>query len=283
MKKIHTSQSEADEAAETRTKLEQVGEFPVAAGAAQTPEPGSAVSPRPAAASVEEQAEQEREAGENDAALALDGGIAHLGDSPRRQICRMFVEGSGFEEIEAVLAELGWGGISHKAIRSYFRGRQDIQQKRVRRSVKNAESLLAKVDNNANTAEARLARAIFLTGFTLLTRDDTPSTLVAAERSRLGRENQELKNQWLVLRKQKTAQDIDFSRARTRLMALTEGKLQAEILKLQRQAAELGPGEPLGAEMFQRIQEIYGLACNSLCGEEGADEADGPVPQQRVH
>jgi hypothetical protein len=66
-------------------------------------------------------------------------------------------------------------------------------------------------------------------------------------------------------------QDLDYSRARTRLILLTQGKLQEEILKLQREVKTHRPGEPMGPEMLQRIQQIYGLACQPLLYEESAD------------
>ena len=47
----------------------------------------------------------------------------------------------------------------------YFQGNLEIQKKRVHRLVETAETLLASVDKDPESAEARLARATFLTGY----------------------------------------------------------------------------------------------------------------------
>ena len=49
------------------------------------------------------------------------------------------------------------------------------------------------------------------------------------------RDNLSLKHQILVMQRKKARQALDYSRARTRLILLTQGKLQEEILKLQQE------------------------------------------------
>jgi hypothetical protein len=95
-----------------------------------------------------------------------------------------------------------------------------------------------------------------------------------AERSRLDRENLSLKHHILIMQRKKAAQELDYSRARTRLILLTQGKLQEEILKLQREVKAHRPGEPIGPEMLQRIQQLYGLACQPLLYEGDCKERD---------
>ncbi len=85
------------------------------------------------------------------------------------------------------------------------------------------------------------------------------------------RANLSLKHQVLIMQREKATQDLDYSRARTRLILLTQGKLQEEILKLQREVKAHRPGAPMGPEVLQRIQQIYGLACQPLLEEGRAD------------
>jgi hypothetical protein len=54
---------------------------------------------------------------------------------------------------------------------------------------------------------------------------------------------------------------------------LTQEKLREEVLKLQQEAKGHRAGEPMGPEMLQRIQQLYGLACQPLLYEESANAA----------
>src|SRR5208337_4321760 len=104
-------------------------------------------------------------------------------------------------------------------------GNRMLQTKRARRQIENAEALLASVDKDPKSAEAQLARATFLTGYSRVHRNASLITPKDAERSRLERENLTLKHQILIMRRKKAMQDLDYSRARTRLILLTQGKL----------------------------------------------------------
>ena len=186
-------------------------------------------------------------------------------------IRKMLVEGSTFENIVEAVAERGGDGITLNAVRNYFQGDLEIQKMRVRRAIDSAEALLATVGKDPRSAEARLARATFLTGYSRVHGDVALITPRDAERARMDRENLSLKHQILIMRRKKAAQDLDYSRARTRLILLTQGKLQEEILKLQREVKAHRSGEPIGPEMMQRIQQLYGLACQPLLYEENAN------------
>jgi hypothetical protein len=184
---------------------------------------------------------------------------------------QMLIDGATLEDVVEAVNEGGGDGITLNALQNFFQGSLEIQQKRVRRLIENAETLLASVDKDPKSAEARLARATFLTGYSRVRRNASLITPKDAERSRMERENLSLKQQILIIQRKKATQDLDYSRARTRLILLTQGKLQEEILKLQREVKAHRPGEPMGPEMLQRIQQLYGLACQPLLYEESAD------------
>ena len=192
---------------------------------------------------------------------------------PDRQtlIRQMLVEGATFEDVVEGVNERGGDGITLNAVQNYFQGSLEIQKKRVRRLIEGAEALLATVDKDPKSAEAQLARATFLTGYSRVRRDASLITPKDAARFRLERDNLSLKHQILIIQRKKATQDLDYSRARTRLILLTQGKLQEEILKLQREVKAHRPGEPMGPEMLKRIQQLYGLACQPLLYEESAD------------
>jgi hypothetical protein len=183
---------------------------------------------------------------------------------------KMLVDGATFEDIVEAVDERGRDVITLHAVQTYFQSSLEIQKKRVHRVIESAEALLTSVDKNPRSAEARLARATFLTGYSRVHRDASLITPRDAERSRLARENLSLKHHILIMQRKKAAQELDYSRARTRLILLTQGKLQEEILKLQREVKAHRPGEPIGPEMLQRIQQLYGLACQPLLYEESA-------------
>jgi len=189
----------------------------------------------------------------------------------QKLVRQMLVDGSTFEDVVEAVNERGGDGITLNAVQNYFQGSLDVQKRRVRRLIESAEALLASVDKDPKSAEARLARATFLTGYSRVHRDASLITPKDAERSRMERENLSLKHQILIIQRKKAMQELDYSRARTRLILLTQGKLQEEILKLQREVKAHRPGEPMGPEMLQRIQALYGLACQPLLYEESAN------------
>ncbi|MGO8733259.1 MAG: hypothetical protein ACLQVM_10745 [Terriglobia bacterium] len=224
----------------------------------------SASVPQPAEASAD--SEKTVPAGER----TIKNEVSHLGPDLKSLVHNMLVEGSTFEDIVEAVDERGEDGITLHAVQNYFQSNLEIQKMRVRRVIESAEALLTSVDKNPRSAEARLARATFLTGYSRVHRDAALITPRDAERSRLDRENLSLKHHILIMQRKKAAQELDYSRARTRLILLTQGKLQEEILKLQRQVKAHRAGEPIGPEMLQRIQQLYGLACRPLLYEESA-------------
>ncbi|MGA2475193.1 MAG: hypothetical protein ABSF73_01090 [Terriglobia bacterium] len=223
--------------------------------ATQQPTEGSAVTEKTEAAS----------------ARKYESDVGELDPELRTLVGRMLVEGATFEDVVEAVNERGGDGITLSAVQNYFQGSLEIQKKRVRRLIEGAEALLATVDKDPKSAEAQLARATFLTGYSRVRRDASLITPKDAARFRLERDNLSLKHQILIMQRKKAAQDLDYSRARTRLILLTQGKLQEEILKLQREVKAHRPGEPMGPEMLQRIQQLYGLACQPLLYEESAD------------
>jgi hypothetical protein len=197
--------------------------------------------------------------------------VGDLSPDLQSLIRKMLVEGSTFENIVEAIDERGGDGITLNAVQNYFQGDLEIQKMRVRHAIESAEALLSTVGKDPRSAEARLARATFLTGYSRVHRDSASITPRDAERVRMDRENLTLKHQILIMRRKKAAQDLDYSRARTRLILLTQGKLQEEILKLQREVKAHRAGDPIGPEMLQRIQQLYGLACQPLLYEESAN------------
>lgn len=197
--------------------------------------------------------------------------VSNLDKDQQGLISKMLVDGATFEDVVEAVNEREGDGVTLSAVQNHFRGSLEIQKKRVHHLVESAEALLATVDKDPKSAEAQLARATFLTGYSGVRRNASLITPRDAERSRMERENLALKHQILIMQRKKAMQDLDYSRARTRLILLTQGKLQEEILKLQREVKTHRPGEPMGPEMLQRIQQIYGLACQPLLYEESAD------------
>ena len=228
---------------------------PVPSAATQQPTEGSAGTEETEAAS----------------ARKYESDVGNLDPELRSLVGRMLIDGATFEDVVEAVNERGGDGITLSAVQNYFQGSLEIQKRRVRRLIESAEALLATVDKDPKSAEAQLARATFLTGYSRVHRHASLITPKDAERSRMERENLALKHQILIMRRKKAMQDLDYSRARTRLILLTQGKLQEEILKLQREVKTHRPGEPMGPEMLQRIQQIYGLACQPLLYEESAD------------
>jgi hypothetical protein len=196
--------------------------------------------------------------------------VKDLDKDLKNLVCKMLTEGSTFEDVVEAVNERG-DGITLNAVQNYFQGNREIQTKRVRHLVKSAETLLATVDKDPKSAEARLARATFLTGYLRVRRDASLITPKEAEHVRMERENLSLKRRILIMQKEKAVQAMKYSQARTRFIVLTQEKLKEEILGLQQEAKGHHAGEPMGPEMLQKIQQLYGLACQPLLYEESAD------------
>ena len=185
---------------------------------------------------------------------------------------KLLIEGSTFEEVVETAQERNVPGITLNAVRSYFQGSPELQAQRVRYLVETGESLLAGL-GDPDSAEARLAKAAFLTGYLNLHQDAGPVTPKDAEHARMERANLNLKHKLLVVQRDKARQALRFSEERTRILVLTQQKLKEEVATLQQDAKRQQAGEPLGPAMLQRIQQIYGLTCQPMLNGGRGDAA----------
>jgi hypothetical protein len=206
-------------------------------------------------------------------AKAITTAVGELDPNDQKLVCNMLIEGATFEDVVDTFDERGGVRITLAAVQNYFQSHPDVQAKRARHMVKSAEDLLAALGKDPKSAEARLARAAFLTGYMKVRREGSVVSAKDAERVRMVRENVTLKRRLLIVQKQKALQALRFSEAKTHFIVLSQEKLREEILKLQQEANRRQAGEPMGPEMLQRIQQIYGLACQPLLGEESANDS----------
>jgi hypothetical protein len=193
--------------------------------------------------------------------------VLDLREGRRALVDRMLKEGSTFEDIVDRVNARDEQRITLGAVRTYFRANREVQTKRALRQVEDAEALLASLDKDPKSAEARLARATFLTGYSRVNLNTPEVTAKEAARYRLQCDNLNLKHQILMLQKKKAKQDLEYSEARTNLIKITQGKMQGDILRLERELRAHRAGDPIGPEVLQRIQQLYGLACQPLLEE----------------
>jgi hypothetical protein len=199
--------------------------------------------------------------------------VLDLKDKEKELVGRLLKEGSTFEDVVEAVNARGRQGITLNAVKTYFQGNRMLQAQRARRQIEDAEALLASVDKDPKSAEARLARATFLTGYSRVNRNASVVTPREAARYRMECENLNLKHQILMMQRKKAKQDLEYSRARTRLIEITQGKMQGDLLRLERELTAHRAGDPIGPEVLQRIQQLYGLACQPLLYEESANAA----------
>jgi len=194
--------------------------------------------------------------------------VLKLGPDPKALVYKMLKEGSTFEDVVEGVNALGGQRITLNAVKTYFQGNRVLQTQRARRQVEDAETLLATVDKDPKSAEARLARATFLTGYARVNRNASEVTPREAARYRMECENLNLKHQILMMQRKKALQDLEYSRARTNLIKTTQGKMRGELLRLEREITAHQLGDPLEPGILQRIQQLYGLASQPLQYEE---------------
>ena len=184
---------------------------------------------------------------------------------------KLLKEGATFEDVVEGLDERGGQRVTLNAVKSYFQGCRMLQSQRARRQVEDAEALLDALDKDPRSAEARLARASLLTGYAKVNRKASLVTPREAARYRMECENLGLKHQILMMTKKKAKQDLEYSIARTDLIKATGLKLQQEVELLGRKLEAHRPGEPLGSDILQKVQQIYGLVRQPLIYEEIVD------------
>ncbi len=188
--------------------------------------------------------------------IASDGKLHELVD-------RLLTEGSTFEDVVEAANRLVPPGVTLNAVKTYFQGNRKLQAERVHYMIETSESLLAGL-GDPESAEARLAKAAFLTGYLNLYQDASPITLKDAEHARMEQANLNLKHRLVVAQRDKARQALQYSKERTRLLVLAQDKITEQIAILQQDAKRQQAGEPLGPAMLQRIQQIYGLTCQPM-------------------
>jgi len=245
-------------------------------GPTAAPEPTTEATPIPSAQQNPEE-KNGREAASGSGEGAPAGAIVAKNPVTREKdvqqlVDKLLIEGSTFEEVVETANERGIPGITFNAVKSYFQGSPELQAKRVRYLVETGESLLAGL-GDPESAEARLAKAAFLTGYLNLYQDASPITPKDAEHARMERANLNLKHKLLVVQRDKARQALKYSDERLRALVLTQEKLKIEIGTLQQDAKRQQAGEPLGPAMLQRIQQIYGLTCQPMLNGGRGDAA----------
>jgi hypothetical protein len=190
--------------------------------------------------------------------------VLDLNKDEKDLVNKLLKEGSTFEDVVEAVNARGRQCITLNAVKTYFQGNRVLQTQRARRQIEDAETLLASVDNDPKSAEARLARATFLTGYSRVNRNASVVTPREAARYRMECENLNLKHQILMVQRKKAKQDLEYSRARTRLIEITQGKMQGDLLRLERELTAHQPGQPLKPEIVQQIRQLYGLACEPI-------------------
>jgi hypothetical protein len=219
---------------------------------------------------TEEKNRPETASSSGDAAPGKSEGLAAdpvTADSDTHSLIdKLLTEGSTFEDAVETANQRRdptKPDITLNAVRSYFQGNPQLQARRVRYLVKTSESLLEGL-GDPESAEARLAKAAFLTGYLNLYKDVEPITPKEAEHARMERANLNLKHQLLVVQRDKARQALRYTEERIRFLVVTRKKMNEQIEMLQQDAKKQQAGEPLGPAMLQRIQQIYGLSCQPI-------------------
>ena len=192
-------------------------------------------------------------------------------DDLQELVDKFLIEGSTFEDVLAAAKDCGASELTINALRSYFQRSGKVQALRVRCLAETAESMMKGLGVDADTGEARLANAVMLSGLMNLHADAAAVTPKDTERALMERANQKLKQQLVVVQRDKARQALRYTEERIRALILTQQKLKENIVILQQDANRQQAGEPLGPAMLQRIQQIYGLTTQIPDG--GRDDA----------
>jgi hypothetical protein len=168
-------------------------------------------------------------------------------------------DGATFEDVvESLEGEVGIRMPLH-VVSGYFRANLGLQKRRVLRQVEKARELKKSL-GKPESAEAKLADAVFMTGYMGVTRKGAEIKLKDIESIRLSKENLRLRNRVARQKEKERHQQSRYRRLRAEVEKKKLEFYQMKSAALKRAlAAEEGQNK-LGPETMRAIQEIYGIA-----------------------
>jgi hypothetical protein len=197
-----------------------------------------------------------RKTDENDPPVCTD--VEELPDNLHRLVDRMLKEGASYEDTVNAVNAAGQAQILLGAVEAYFRSNLQLQQNRVFNMV-DVMGDLKQCLKDPNSAQAKFAEAVLMTGLMGLRRDIAGGNVQQAVRAKEQHENYRLREKSLRLKTKKITIELEMMKARldaerTKLI-LVKAKLEQIQRVLEREAA----GNTLSPEMIERIQEVYGI------------------------
>ncbi|MGH9432536.1 MAG: hypothetical protein ACRD3T_13425 [Terriglobia bacterium] len=180
----------------------------------------------------------------------------------QEKVRKLLVNGATFEDTVATLAESGTAAVTVRAVENYYRGHVDIQEERIKRQVGTADKL-KKALKDPNSAQARLAEAVLLTGL-MGVHDKTEATGVQ-NAIKVQSEQDRHRVNWALakLRIRKMQAESQMLRVRLKHELAKINRLKLAIERFQNALQNAGGGQRVKPETIQRIQEIYGLLADS--------------------
>lgn len=188
-------------------------------------------------------------------------------------VTQMLADGATFEDTVEAVNEAEEEKITLRAVESYFRSNQRLQQDRIRRQVDTARRLKAAL-TDPQSAQAELAEAVLFTGLMGLNKRSAGTQLQQALRVKDQQENLRLKEEAVRLRSERF--DLDRKMLETRLKAerakldLLTGKVE----QLKQAAEREATGNNLSPEIIKQIHEIYGLVSPEETSGASQEKAD---------
>ncbi|MBI1940598.1 MAG: hypothetical protein HYS33_03720 [Acidobacteria bacterium] len=171
----------------------------------------------------------------------------------------LLVDGATFEDVVESVEEQEPGRLPLHVVATYFRSNMHLQKRRVLRQVEKAQELKKSLGDPAS-AEAKLADAIFMTGYMGVTRKGAEIKLKDIESIRLGKENLRLRNRVLRHRQKENRQQRRYRRLREDVMKKKLEFYKLKTAALKKAMAAESKQNKLGPETMRAIQEIYGIA-----------------------
>jgi len=141
--------------------------------------------------------------------------VALLKEDDRQFLTDLIVLGARFEDILQSMLERDGRGVTAMAVANYYRANRHLQKKRVRNMIETADALKRAIGGDPDSAETRLAGAVFLTGFQCLYRKDSVLTLKDAEANRLLRENLRITQRTERFKEKESLKQLKLFEART--------------------------------------------------------------------
>ena len=205
--------------------------------------------------------------------------VSDLSPMMKDLVNELLVHGATFEDVvDSIHEQSDEFEVTLQAVQNWFRHDLQLQAQRIRQQVEAFEQLKAQL-GNPETAEGRVAEAVFFTGFMGLHRKSADIPARQAEWARSQRERDKLQERYMRERLRSIEKLNRKSEAQIRYLNAMTAKMRELMAKVRHdnEAARAQGAKAITPQTLHAIREIYGLLPDPIVPVEL--QLNGPPPE----